>query len=196
LRYLFNILRHPLDFLRTLNPIGWAYQSIILLVMQTHDNHINVLRKLRLIWPFTKSLTSKQASIEKNPVYIPLANDFGRRLAKRINGIPGGTITEVYMNAPLTAHIMGGCAIGGTPDDGVIDEQNRIKGYKNMLINDGSQIPENLGVNPALSITALAERAMSFVPVKSGAKFKYLKAEKTWGVTGLLNQKNIHKRTK
>ncbi len=188
LRYLFNILRHPLDFLKTFNPIGWAYQTVILLVMQTHDNHINVIRKLRWIWPFSKSLTSKQASVEKNPVYIPIANDFGRRLAKRMNGIPSSSITEVLLNAPITAHIMGGCAIGPTDVESVIDDRNMLKGYKNLIINDGSQIPENLGVNPALSITALAERAMSFVPVKKGTKFRYLKVEKKWGVTSLLNR--------
>ncbi len=187
LRYLLNIIRHPLNFLRVLNPIGWAYRCIILLVMQTYDNYIDVYRKRRLFWPFSKSLTSKQASEKKNPVYIPLANEFARKLAKRMNGIACSTITEVYLNVPLTAHILGGCSVGRTPADGVIDEQNRIKGYQNLIINDGSQMPENLGVNPALSITAFAERAMSFIPVKKGETFKSLKVEKVWGVTAILN---------
>ena len=187
LRYLLNIIRHPLDFLRLLNPIGWAYRTIILLVMQTYDNYIDVYRKRRLFWPFSKSLTSKQASEKKNPVYIPLANEFARKLARQMNGIAGSTISEVYLNVPLTAHILGGCSVGRTPAEGVIDEQNRIKGYQNLIINDGSQMPENLGVNPALSITAFAERAMSFVPVKKGETFKSLKAESVWGVTGILN---------
>ena len=187
LRYLLNIIRHPLDFLRLLNPIGWAYRTIILLVMQTYDNYIDVYRKRRLFWPFSKSLTSKQASEKKNPVYIPLANEFARKLARQMNGIAGSTISEVYLNVPLTAHILGGCSVGRTPAEGVIDEQNRIKGYQNLIINDGSQMPENLGVNPALSITAFAERAMSFIPVKKGETFKSLKVEKGWGVTGILN---------
>ncbi len=93
---------------------------------------------------------------------------------------------EVYMNAPITAHIMGGCSAGETPEKGVIDEQNRIKGYKNMLVVDASMIPANLGVNPALSITALSENAMSFIPVKESEKIKFLKVEKQWGVTNLL----------
>ena len=187
LRYLLNIIRHPLNFLRVLNPIGWAYRCIILLVMQTYDNYIDVYRKRRLFWPFSKSLTSKQASEKKNPVYIPLANEFARKLARQMNGIAGSTISEVYLNVPLTAHILGGCSVGRTPAEGVIDEQNRIKGYQNLIINDGSQMPENLGVNPALSITAFAERAMSFIPVKKGETFKSLKVEKGWGVTGILN---------
>ena len=187
LRYLLNIIRHPLDFLQVFNPIGFAYRGIILLVMQTFDNYIDVYRKRRLIWPFVKSLTSKQASEKKNPVYIPLANEFARKLAKKMNGIACSSIPEVYLNIPMTAHILGGCSVGRTPAEGVIDEQNRIKGYQNLIINDGSQMPENLGVNPALSITAFAERAMSFVPVKKGETFKSLKAEKVWGVTGILN---------
>ena len=187
LRYLLNIIRHPLDFLQVLNPFGWAYRSIILLVMQTFDNYIDVYRKRRLIWPFVKSLTSKQASEKKNPVYIPLANEFARKLAKLMNGIACSSTPEVYLNIPMTAHILGGCSVGRTPAEGVIDEQNRIKGYQNLIINDGSQMPENLGVNPALSITAFAERAMSFVPVKKGETFKSLKAESVWGVTGILN---------
>jgi cholesterol oxidase len=188
LRYLINIIKHPIDFMIMLNPIGFARKAIILLVMQTHDNYIDVFRKHRLLWPFIKTLTSKQASKRKNPVYIPLANDFGRRLAKRINAIPCSSIGEVYLNAPLTAHIMGGCSIGSRPGDGVIDEQNRVRGYRNMIINDGSQIPENLGVNPALTITALSERAMSFIPLKQGEKFKALKVEKKWKVMTLLNR--------
>ena len=153
--------------------------------MQTHDNYINVMPKRRLIWPFIKTLSSEQASEKKNPVYIPIANDFCRRLAKRVDGIPLSSFSEVYMNASITAHIMGGCSI----EKSVIDEQNRVNNYKNMFIVDGSMIPANLGVNPALSITALSERAMSFIPVKKLKRITFLKAEKLWQVTDLLIQK-------
>jgi len=186
MRYIVNILSHPIRFLRTLNPIGLAYRTMILLVMQTHDNYINVMPKRRLIWPFKKTLTSEQASDKKNPVYIPIANDFCRRLAKRMDGMPLSSFSEVYMNASITAHIMGGCSA----EKNVIDEKNRVKGYKNMLIVDGSMIPANLGVNPALSITALSERAMSFIPVKKLKRATFLKAEKLWGVTDLFVNKS------
>ncbi len=185
LRYIGNVLTHPIRFFKILNPIGFAYRSLILLVMQTHDNYINVMPKRRWIWPFIKTLSSEQASDKKNPVYIPIANDFSRRLAKRMDGIPCSIFSEVYMNAPLTAHIMGGCSA----EKNVIDEQNRVIGYKNMLIVDGSMIPANLGVNPALSITALSERAISFIPVKKLKRITFLKAEKLWGVTDLLLRK-------
>lgn len=186
LRYLGNVLRHPIAFLRFLNPFGWAQRSIILLVMQTHDNYVDVLRKRRLAWPFIKSLTSVQATQKKNPVFIPIANEFARRLATRIKGHPVSGLTEVYLNAPLTAHIMGGCSIGETPDRAVIDEKSRLLGYPDLLVVDGSQIPENLGVNPSLSISALAERSMSLVPVKPGHQFRALKAEEAWGVVDLV----------
>jgi cholesterol oxidase len=81
---------------------------------------------------------------------------------------------------------MGGCSIRENPEKEVIDELNRVKGYENMFVVDASMIPENLGVNPALSITAFAERAMSFIPVKEGGKLRPLKAEKKWGVKELL----------
>lgn len=185
LRYILNALRHPLDALTLANPVGFARKSIILLVMQTHDNHLTFVLRPRLMLPFIKTVTSKQSGSKKNPVYIPEANDFARRLARRIKGIPANALTEVLLNAPMTAHIMGGCSVAALPEDDVIDEQNRVKGYANMIVADGSQIPENLGVNPALSITALTERAMSFIPPKN-KKVHYLKAEKKWKMDHLL----------
>ena len=186
IKYLKNIIKNPLDFFNLLNPIGSAHKSIILLVMQTHDNYINIVRKRRIIWSFSKTLTSTQASDKKNPVYIPIANDFCSKFAKKIDGIACSVFTEVYLNTPITAHIMGGCSTADSSESGVIDEQNRVRGYENMLVVDASMIPANLGVNPALSITALSERAMSFVPVKEDGKFKELKVDIKWGIKKLL----------
>ncbi len=184
-KLLLNSINNPVDLVKTMNPIGWAKRSVILLVMQTHDNYINVTRERRMIWPFVKTLTSRQASDKKNPVYIPIAYDFSRRLARKMDGIPASMITEATMNIPITAHIMGGCPVG---HESVIDDRNKVIGYPNLYIADGSQIPENLGVNPALSITAFSERAMSFIPPKAGKSIKYLKAEHSWGLTGCLNR--------
>ena len=77
------------------------------------------------------------------------------------------SVTEVQLDVPTTAHILGGCAMGHTPEDGVIDAQNRVHGYPGLYVIDGSMIGGNLGVNPSLTITALAERAMSFIEKKS-----------------------------
>lgn len=191
-RYLANVVQHPVSFLRLLNPFGFARRNLIVLVMQTHDNYLNVSRKHRRLWPFVKTLGSDQASDRKNPVFIPIAHDFVRRLARRVDGIPVSIFSEVYLNAPITAHIMGGCSAHKDPQKGVIDDRNRVMGYRNMLVADGSMIPANLGVNPALSITALSERAMSFVPPKPLKKINYLKVEKQWKMMDLLYRENGH----
>ncbi len=186
LRWIGNELRHPVRNLRLRKPPGWAKETIILLVMQTVDNFFHMKRCRLWFFPLTRVLASEMGTDRRNPTWLPAGNDFGRRLAKRIGGVAANVVTEVTVNAPITAHILGGCSFGPTPEEGVIDEQNRVKGYANMIICDGSQIPENLGVNPALSITAFAERAMSFVPPKKPVR--YLAAEKTWGLDRLLTR--------
>jgi len=103
---------------------------------------------------------------KKLPVYIPQANTFTEKVAKMFNGHPMTTITEILFNVPFTAHCMGGCAISSSPELGVVDGQNRVFNYKNLYVVDGSMLGANLGVNPSLTITALAERAMSYIPAK------------------------------
>ncbi len=166
LRWLGNELRHPIRHLRMRDPSDWAKETIILLGMQTLDNYFHL--KLRRPWffPFAKVLATKPGPERCHPTWLPAGNDFGRRLAKRTGGVAANVVTEVTVNSPITAHILGGCSFGPTPEEGVIDERNRVRGYECMIVCDGSQIPENLGVNPALSITAFAERAMSFIPPK------------------------------
>jgi len=187
----FNACFHPITFLRVCNPVGFARRSIILLIMQTLDNYIIIERKRRFLWPFSRTLTSSYATEKKNPTWIPIGYDFGRRLAKRMDGVACNITTENLMDAPITAHIMGGCTIGQAGGDEVIDEENHILGYQNMLVCDASQMPENLGVNPALSILAFAERAMSYIQPKSG-KIRYLKAEQEWGVKDYLSKESRH----
>ncbi|HEX2223067.1 MAG TPA: GMC family oxidoreductase [Thermoanaerobaculia bacterium] len=167
LRWLGTCLRHPVDFLRTLNPFGWARRSTILLVMQTLDNSIRLERARRWFWPFSKGLTSRRAPGEPGiPSYIPVANEGARHLAKTTGAFPSSAINEVLLNVPTTAHILGGAAMGSSPEEGVIDSRNRVFGYENLYVIDGSMIPGNLGVNPSLTITALAEHAMSHIAVK------------------------------
>lgn len=170
LKHVLNILRHPLDWLRTLNPFGWAQRTIILLVMQTVDNYMRLRLRRRWWWPFSRKLTTELApGMTKPPSYIPIANEFARRMAARMNGIPQSSVNEVWLNMPITAHIMGGACIGRSADEAVVDRNLRVFGYENLLIIDGSVIPANLGVNPSLTITALAEYAMSKIPAKEGA---------------------------
>ncbi len=173
LRFILNIFMKPIQFLRTLNPFGFARKTILLLVMQTLDNHIKIVHKRRLIWPFEKSLTSVQAGSEKIPTYIPVANEFARKLAKKVKGYAISAYNEVLFDVPTTAHILGGACIADDPKEGVIDMENKVFGYKNMMVCDGSMVPVNLGVNPSLTIAALTERAMSFIPAKNGEVHKF-----------------------
>lgn len=187
LRFLFNILRHPLDFLRTLSPRGFARQSVILLFMQTLDNSLRIRLKPRWVWPPGAWLTSEPEAGTKAPSYIPLANAFARSMARRMGAFPCSAINEVLLDIPTTAHILGGCAMGNSPEEGVIDLQNRVYGYQNLWVCDGSMIPANLGVNPSLTITSLSELAMSRIPVKPGKRFRHLACEHAWGVSQWVN---------
>ena len=160
------IFRSPIKFLKMLNPVGFARSSMILLVMQTVDNSIRMKLSRRWYWPFSKQL---QTEGEPIPTYIPVANQFAQHIAKEHGGTPLTAITEILLNVPTTAHILGGAPMGKDKSKGVIDGQNRVFDYKNMLICDGSMIGANLGVNPSLTITAITEHAMSHIPEKGGA---------------------------
>jgi cholesterol oxidase len=166
LRWLATCLRHPVDFVRTLNPFGWAKRSTIILVMQNLDNSIRLVRERRWFWPFRKGLTSRREPGQPAiPSYIPVANQAARFMAERIDAFPSSSINEVVLNVPTTAHILGGAPMASSPEEGVIDARNRAFGYQNLYVVDGSMIPGNLGVNPSLTITAMAEHAMSQVPL-------------------------------
>lgn len=162
--WLWSLLRHPIKALRVHNPVGFARESMLIIVMHTMDYHIDLRLRRRWYWPFSKLLSSEGRPI---PTHIPDANAFVERGAKALGGIPMSLMTEILFNIPTTAHCMGGCAIADSPARGVMDMQNRVFGYKNMLICDGSMLSANLGVNPSLTITALTEHAMSHIPAKA-----------------------------
>jgi cholesterol oxidase len=157
LRFLAQVLRHPYVFLRSLSVRRWSEKTIIVLVMQTLDNSISVRRTRR------GRLTSGPGHGAPNPRWIPVAHDATRRIAEQIGGFPGGTVGDV-VNVPMTAHILGGCVIADSPETGVIDPYHRVHGYPTLHVVDGAAISANLGVNPSLTITAQAERAMSLWP--------------------------------
>jgi cholesterol oxidase len=143
----------------------WSERVVIALVMQTVDNSITT-KPLRT--PFGWFLNSRQGHGTPNPTWIPVANEAVRRMAAALNGKAGGNIGEPF-NMPLTAHFIGGCTIGDSPERGVVDPYQRVYGYEGLHIADGSAISANLGVNPSLTITAQAERAMAFWPNKGEA---------------------------
>jgi cholesterol oxidase len=163
LRFVGNVIRHPLVFLRSLSVRRWAERSVILLVMQSYDNSMKVLRKRG--W-FRTRLTSRPSTGEPNPSYIPIANEAARVAADIMGGFPGSSLNEVLLDVPTTAHILGGACVGGSADRGVIDPYHRVFGHPGLHVVDGAAIGANLGVNPSLTITAMAERAMAMWPNK------------------------------
>ena len=142
----------------------WSERTVIALVMQTVDNSITTFNK-KIPGTNISYMSSRQGHGVPNPTWIPVANSAVRRMAEIVGGTPGGSIGEPF-NRPLTAHFIGGCTIGDSPETGVIDPFQRVYGHPGLHIADGSAISANLGVNPSLTITAQAERAMSFWPNK------------------------------
>ena len=166
LKFVLLVLRHPIATLRMLSVQNWSERTIIALVMQNLDNSITTYTKRGLFG--RRKVTSKQGHGQPNPTWIPIGNDATRRIAEKIDGIPGGTWGEIF-NVPLTAHFLGGCAIGEDSEHGVIDPYHRVYGYPTLSVVDGASVSANLGVNPSLTICAQAERAASLWPNKGEA---------------------------
>ncbi len=153
-------LKQPLLFLRTLFAKNYAKRTTVLLFMQTLDSTLQIKRgKLTRM----KSVTTDGL---KPKAFIPEAMELAKRYGKKVKGIPYANITDVLLGSPTTAHILGGAVMGKDTTEGVIDKNNRVFGYTNMLVCDGSMISANPGVNPSLSITAITEYAMSKIPEK------------------------------
>lgn len=158
-----NAREDPRGTLRLLNPRRWSERTVIALVMQHLDNSITTFTKRNRLG--IRRYASKQGHGEPNPTWIPVGNEVTRRIAKKIDGVAGGTWGELF-NIPLTAHFLGGAVIGDSPEHGVIDPYQRVYNYPTLSVHDGAAISANLGVNPSLSITAQAERAASLWPNK------------------------------
>ena len=158
------LLRHPLRTLRILQPFGWARENVVLLCMQAVEGNLEMCWRRPWFWPFSKALATRG---QKVPAYIPRANEFAETLARLNGGTAMSMVPEILFGVPGTAHCLGGCAIAASPQEGVVDHHHRVFGYRNMYICDGSVVAANLGVNPSLTITALAERAMTFIPAAS-----------------------------
>ena len=169
-RFVGQAVRHPRAFARSLSNRRWSERSVISLVMQTSDNSITVSRRRGLLgW----RLTSTQGHGAPNPTYIPQGNAAVRELAaglERATGeraAAGSSIGEV-LDIPMTAHFLGGAVISDSPEHGVIDPYHRVWGYPGLHVVDGAAVSANLGVNPSLTITAQAERALSLWPEAGG----------------------------
>ena len=156
-----EMARRPGEFLSLLDVRGWSERSVIALVMQTVDNSLTVKGARGFLGRW--HLTTEQDGSAPSPTYLPVAHEVVRRVAEHIDGVAAGSIFE-NVDAPVTAHFVGGCVIGADADHGVIDAYHRVFGHPGLHIVDGSAVAANLGVNPSLTITAQAERAMAMWP--------------------------------
>jgi cholesterol oxidase len=165
-RWLAQFLRHPGRVLGNLIPLDWGRRSVLLMVMQPIENYLRLSWGRRAWWPFSRTIQSQRATDQPIPTYFPVANDIAKQMAKNLGGEAQSGSLEVLLNVSTTAHILGGCPMGTSAEDGVIDDQCRVFGYDGLYVIDGSAVPANLGVNPSLTITALAEHAMSQIPAR------------------------------
>ena len=156
-----NILRHPVDFLRSHLLPGWARRTTILLVMQTLDSRMRLRLGRSFLTAFRRGLISEPDPEHSCPARVDIGHRITRDFAERTGGIPLGSLGENLLNMPTTAHILGGCPMGRDAKEGVVDVSCRVHGYPGLYVVDGSIMPANPGINPSLTIAALAEYAMS-----------------------------------
>ncbi|WP_270886248.1 GMC oxidoreductase [Pedococcus sp. 5OH_020] len=171
-QFLVEVARHPRLFARSLSQYRWSERTVIGLVMQSRDNSLQVTGRRGLLGG--RTLTSRQGHGEPNPTYIPAGQAAMKAVAERLSAATGlrafaGSSAGEIVNIPLTAHFLGGAVIGASPERGVVDGYQRVWGYPDLHVVDGSAVSANLGVNPSLTITAQAERAMSLWPNKGEA---------------------------
>ncbi len=166
LKFLWWSLTHPIDFLKALFLPGWAHNVTILLVMQHADNRMRFRTGRSLFTLFRSGMVADEEPGYKINAQVKGSHELTREFAKRINGVALGSVGENLLGLPTTAHILGGAPIGESADDSVVNENFEVHNYDGMYIIDGSIMPANPGVNPSLTITALAEYAMSKVKSK------------------------------
>jgi len=167
LTFLWFMVRHPLDFIKTYLVPHWAARTTILLVMQTTDNLMRLRLGRSAYTLFRRGLVTECDPGHAVPARLPIAHMTARSFAAKTGGIPGVNVGEALLDIPLTAHILGGCPFGRDASEGVVDLGCQVHNYPGLYIVDASVVPANPGINPSLTITALAEYAMSHVPPKN-----------------------------
>jgi cholesterol oxidase len=167
-----QFLKRPKDYLILHVLPGWAQRTTILLVMQTEDNRFQLRLGRSLFTGFKKNLVSLPDEVANIPSSLQVAHNVTKRFSEKTDGIPAMSISEGLLGIPFTAHILGGCPMGSNSEEGVIDVKGRVHGYPGLFVVDGSIIPANPGINPSLTITAMAEYVMSQVEPKEGAQVR------------------------
>ncbi len=164
MRTLWGVVRAPMAFLRSKLGSGWAERTTILLVMQKKDNLMRIRLRRRWWRGMGYGLVVHHDHARRIPAEIPLGHELAKEFAGEVEGYPQTSFVESLLGMPVTAHILGGCPMGDNPDQGVIDVNGRVFNYDGLYVIDGSMMPANPGINPSLTIAALAEHAMRSVP--------------------------------
>jgi cholesterol oxidase len=162
------LLREPLRTLRAWLTPDWAKHTMILLYMRTVEGTLRMTLGRGVRTGFRRGVTTADGIGPQAKAWIPEATDLARKVESRLGGFAQSLLTETLLGIPTTAHILGGCCMGDSREAGVIDSRHRVFGYEGLWVIDGSAMSANPGVNPSLTITALAERAMTFIPPKAG----------------------------
>jgi len=162
-------ISHPWLFLKTFFRINWSTKMVIFLVMQSTDNAMKMIWKKSL---FGGKMRIDNSGNKKVPAFIPIGQEVMERYARKVTGVPQNILLEVFFDRPTTAHILGGCMMSETGESGVVDKELKVHEYPEFYITDGSVIQGNIGVNPSLTITAMAEYCMSRIPTKKGSDVK------------------------
>jgi cholesterol oxidase len=161
LKFLWWMITHPIDFAKAMFLPKWAHNVTILLVMQHADNRMRFRIGRSLFTLFRTGMVADEEPGYEINAQVKGSHEVTREFAKRVNGVALGSLGENLLGLPTTAHILGGAPMGKNSDEGVIDENFQIHNYEGLYIIDGSVVPANPGVNPSLTITAIAEYAMS-----------------------------------
>jgi cholesterol oxidase len=159
-------VRQPIRFLRALCVPDFARFSQVLLYMRSLEGTLKLVRS-RGLFRGGGRLQTRLVDGAPPTAFIPEATDVARRFAEAVDGVPMSLVSEVALGIPSTAHILGGACMGASSEDGVIDARHEVHGYPDLFVVDGAAVSANPGVNPSLTITALAERAMSLLPEKA-----------------------------
>ena len=165
-KWLANMILHPIDFIKDSIPYKWSSQTVILLVMQPINNYLKLTYRKKWWRLGAKSMNSELSQGNPIPSSIPMGEKVAKDIGAEIKGVPMSTYMDTFFGIPTTAHILGGATMGDNIDSGVVDDKFEIFNYPGLYVIDGSVVPSNLGVNPSLTITALAEYAMSKFPNK------------------------------
>ncbi len=164
LKTLIAIFIRPSALYKNWSARNWNKRMTVLTVMQHLDNQISMVYGRKASFLFRRGLKSKVVKGKEAPTFLPVANEAAKKLAQVCNGQPLNILTESIGNTATTAHILGGCHMGTSAADGVIDTRHELFGYPGIYVTDGAAVSANIGANPSLTITALAERAMSLIP--------------------------------